>query len=594
MLELRTSSAPRRGKFQLIDEMDRSHKSAAQERPARTIRYIAAVLALPLIVLWQQDNILFTGVGFITPWAYYGFFRNLLEFEKTLSGNPVAARLSWILPGAALYKLLPPLAANYTLHLGVHSLAAVCLFLTLKWVVGARRAFVTTLLFSINPYLCSATGWDDVDGISIAYCLLTICLLTWAALSNHRRWPLLAAGMSFAGVVYCNSDWLVLSFLPLYYVGLMRTWHKSTLVHSFFVLCRWFGAGCAILTIMFCLINKYLDGSFLLYGGPVLQLLHPSNGLNQPSSGLWLNQAPAPWLLCLLAALPASGMVLLQQARSTRYGLTIAALFSLQFLGSLAWMVWGQLRGSALLGLPYHANILLPLSFLVIGARFWPELDAISFRNYRAFCVAAAIVLGYAWIPAGTNWIPNLPYPAWLGLAVITASLVWKQSPDNMVWALAGFFVLTAMGVSFTYGAGMDPHGFREEFQVQNRARDRVEEVRHGQPVRFWYDKQDRAMLDGMALASSYSWSNSLFSQSFAAVPCNRNLAPSTVIAIISADRSHGSEFAAAALNGCWSGKGVRAVPVETDLYHRGSIEFELSLLRLESVSPDEHPVRMN
>ena len=42
------------------------------------MRYLAAVLLLPLLVLWRQDNTLFTGSGYIDPWVYFGFFRNLI------------------------------------------------------------------------------------------------------------------------------------------------------------------------------------------------------------------------------------------------------------------------------------------------------------------------------------------------------------------------------------------------------------------------------------------------------------------------------------------------------------------------------------
>jgi len=102
---------------------------AAAESRATTIRYLAAVCLLPSIVLWHQDNILFTGDGYIDPWMYFGYFRNLVEFKRNLlPGNTIGTYLSWILPGAAVHKLFAPLAANCILHLGVHTLASVSLF----------------------------------------------------------------------------------------------------------------------------------------------------------------------------------------------------------------------------------------------------------------------------------------------------------------------------------------------------------------------------------------------------------------------------------------------------------------------------------
>jgi hypothetical protein len=62
----------------------------------------------------------------------------------------------------------------------------------------------------------------------------------------------------------------------------------------------------------------------------------------------------------------------------------------------LAWIAWCQIRGNPLLGTPYRANLLLPFSFLAIGARFWPELETARPRYCLLFCGVAAMVLGYA------------------------------------------------------------------------------------------------------------------------------------------------------------------------------------------------------
>src|SRR5207248_7457540 len=116
---------------------------------------------------------------------------------------------------------------------------------------------------------------------------------------------------------------------------------------------------------------------------------------------------------------------------------TAAALFSWQFLLALALMAWRQVRES-LLGLPYHASILLPFSFLVIGARFWPELETARRRYFLFFCGAAAAVLGYAWFDEGPHMAAGLAYPVWAGLAALVASLVWRLEPENHICGLAG------------------------------------------------------------------------------------------------------------------------------------------------------------
>jgi hypothetical protein len=557
---------------------------APAESNATTLRYLVAVCLLPLTILWHQDNILFTGYGYIDPWLYLGYFNNLVEFKRNLlPGDPFGTHLSWILPGAAIHRLLPPLAANCVLHLGVHTLASVSLFLTLQWVVGARRAFAAAILFSLNPWVWSATAWDYPDGVSIAYCLLTMALLTWAARAPVRRWALVAAGMALAALVYSNSDWLVLApLLPLYYVGLARAWHGIPPVRSFLVLCGWFGTGCVIATAALGAANFRLDGHFWFYATPVLEAFRRNLSPAPWRQGLWRSGAPSLWLLFAIAAAAAAIAVLVAEGRNAFRATTAAALLSWQFLGAAAWMIWCQARGNPLLGAQHRASILLPFIFLAIGARFWPELATARWRSYFLFCCGVTVVWSYAWYEEGTVWAFGLPYAAWTGIAALLAALVWRRFPGDLIFGVGGFFVLTALGVGPCY-SGVDPHGYQDQYQALCRARERVEAFRQGHPVRFWYDKDGRAAPGASALMSTYSW-NALLSQSFRTAPCGQEPAPATIIAVIVPDGSHGADFAASALNGCWLGKGLRVEPVETDTSQSGAASYRLSLLRVESV----------
>ena len=107
-----------------------------KERP---YLYVIGVLLFPVLVLWRQDNALFTGYGYLDPWFYLGFFRNLVEFKRNLfPATYYGSRLSWILPGAAVHGLFPPVAANCILHLGVHTVATRFAFSDAQ--VGGRGA----------------------------------------------------------------------------------------------------------------------------------------------------------------------------------------------------------------------------------------------------------------------------------------------------------------------------------------------------------------------------------------------------------------------------------------------------------------------
>ena len=126
------------------------------------------------------------------------------------------------------------------------------------------------MLFSVNPWLWSATGWDCVDGAGIAYCLLTVALLTWAALRPGRRWALVAAGMALACLVYTNLYWVTMAWLlPAGYIALVWVWHRTPPLRSFLALCAWFGAGCATVTVALGAVNWFLDGHFFFYAPSV-------------------------------------------------------------------------------------------------------------------------------------------------------------------------------------------------------------------------------------------------------------------------------------------------------------------------------------
>jgi hypothetical protein len=611
------------------------------EGGATAIGYVAAVLLFPLLVLWSQDNALFTGYGYIDPWVYFGYFRNLVEFKRNLfSGNAYGTHLSWILPGAALHTLFAPVTATFFLHLGVHTLATMSLFLTLKWVAGARRAFVATMVFSANPWLWAATGWDYVDGIGIAYCLVTMALLTSAARAPGSRWALTAAGMTLAALLNTGAGWLTLApLLPLYYVGLKRVWHRTPFLHSFLAVFVWFGAGCVIATMGFGAVNHFLEGHPISYASSILEVLQrisarlpwlwvviattviaaavlllvrrslgrsvlaPAlflllllgvfawtahalilHGDNPWWEGLWQHEAPSPWLLFPMAAAATAAVVLFSERRRLGRGISVPVLLSLQLLCALTWMTYAQIRGNPELGQFHYASKLLPFSFLVIGARFWPEVEKVRSRDYVTFCCAAAVALGYAWLGEGMTLVADLPYAPWFGAAALLVSLLWVRFPEYLICSLAVFFVFTALGVGSRYG-GIDAHAFRDQLQSLCRARERIEIVRQGRSVRFWYDDKDDAMPDAVALTATYLGEGSLLSRSFATPPCDTDLLPSTVVAAIATNASHGQDFVASALSGCWRGNGLRARPVETDTFRHGALGYEMALLRVE-VSP--------
>src|SRR5690349_1789559 len=156
--------------------------------------YVTAVLLLPLIVLWHNTNALYQPLWYADPWFYTGYFRDLVEFKRDLFyGYYYGGRLAWVLPGFLIHSLFSPVVANFILHLTVQSTATLSLFFILRFTAGVRSAFLATLVFSAYPWLWVSTGWDYPAGAGIAYCLLTMALLTRSA-AHPGKWGLFAAG----------------------------------------------------------------------------------------------------------------------------------------------------------------------------------------------------------------------------------------------------------------------------------------------------------------------------------------------------------------------------------------------------------------
>jgi hypothetical protein len=563
---------------------------------APAIGYLAAVVLLPAIVLWRQDNTLFTGYGYLDPWYYLGFFRNLVEFKRNLfPATYYGSRLSWILPGAAVHGLFPPVAANCILHLGVHTVATVSLFLTLKWVVGARRAFLGAMLFSVNPWLWSATGWDGVDGAGIAYCLLAVALLTWAALAPGRRWALVGAGMALACLVYTNLYWVTLAWLPpAGYVALVWAWHRTPPPRAFLALAVWLGSGCAIVTLALGAVNWFLDGHFFFYAPSVLEALAIRGDHLVWFDSPWMRGAPAPWLLFASAAAVTGVAILAARGRHwTLPGNAAPVLFSAQFLCALGWMAYTQMSGNPVLGIYYYASFLLPFTFLAMGAWYWPPVESLSTRAWVLVCAAAAALFGLVWLDGAVHLVAAIPHAAPAGIAALALSLAVRRRASGVVLSLAASALLVALGVNSRY-AGLEAHAFRRQYESVMDARSRIESIRGGAGVRFWYDAKDRAAPEAVALSSTYLWSYSMVGANLATpdpdAACGAELTPSTVIAVLSADGPHG-QLAASALAGCLMGTGLRPEPAGSGVIGRGSCRCTLDLLRVETVPGAWTPV---
>ena len=569
--------------------MSRSNRTRPAVSPStaslRFDPYVLAVLLLPLIVLWHQDNPLFAPPGLIDSWFYLGFFRNLAEFKRSLFVNTYyGSRLSWILPGYLIHSCFPPVAANCVLHLTVHSVATFSLFSTLRLTAGVRSAFLTTMVFCVNPWLWCATGSDYVDGAGIAYCLLSTALLTGAAVRPPRNWSLAWAGAALAGSIYTNLFWIALApLLPLYYVALAWTWRRTPPIRSLVAFCLWAGSGFLLVSAVLGGINYLLDGHFWFYAASLQTARQFTSAKNPWFQPVWHDHQIGSWLWFGAIAVITAILLLPFRARKEAGGPNAAALlFSVQLLLAAAIMGYTQQRGTAVLGISYYASYLFPFVFLTIGSSYWPASEKMGPGVFALICCSAAVFFAIFWYDSGALLLRRWPIPPretiWFGCALLALALAWRQRGAGTLLALVGFAIFT---VELRPAGDTDPHANRKLYERVLRVRERIEYLRDGHPVWFWYDEHDPNYSDYLALNSTYlaglSWLGP--KPDFPRHGCDRTIEPGALIVVSSRDKQ-APELARTTLADCWRASGVKPEVEEVDLLQPGDKPYIVAMLK--------------
>src|SRR5581483_11158734 len=414
--------------------------------------YVIAILLLPILVLWRQDNSLFTPSGHIDSWFYFGFFKNLPDFKADLVPNTYyGSRLSWILPGFIIHSLWKPVLATAILHLGVFYTAAFSLFVTLTLTAGVRPAFLTTLAFCCNPQVWYAVGTDYVDGGGLAFCLLALALLTATALVRDQWWLPVLAG----GVVLCwvcdNIFWFSLvPLLGLHYAGLLRLRGRLSiwvLLRDLLLRC---GAVFLLVLAGFAAINHRLDGSYDFWA-PNFRAIAVFSKNNPWFRYPWTSYGLDPWLWLTAVVAALALIVVLFRSHSSKPVHQIAILFCIEFLAGLAVFAYMQFRmGMAPLALPIYASALLPFLFLAIGVCFWKAAEGLTDREWLLLCVAGALLFGLIWGDYRYRFTPVWPHAivpvAVSGSMLLAAGLLLARRRLGMIAALAGLACFAAEG----------------------------------------------------------------------------------------------------------------------------------------------------
>jgi hypothetical protein len=548
--------------------------------------YAIAILALPALVLWHRDDAIFTPPWFTDPWFYLGYFRDLVELKRNLVPDAYfGSRLSWILPGYAVHTLFRPLVANFILHVGVHSVAALSFFAILRRTVGVRIAFLSAMVFSLHPWLWLATGWDYVNGPGIAYCLLAMAALTGAAKRTGGGRSLVLAGAAMAGMVYAHFLWL--SFIPLllaYYAGLVWAWRPAPWRRLALVGAGWLALGFGIVTVALGAANYAIAGNFWFYGLS-WNAARRAAEVFTAAPGIWDAHGLVPWLWFPLMAAAAAVILLPFRWRRTGAGRNVPALlFSAQLFLALAWLGYLQSRGIAMLGFYHYAAYLMPFAFLTIGALFWEAVDGMSRRAYLLTCGTAAAGFGAMWY-APTEWTLAALQTALLGAALVAAGLVLGRRPAGTWLALGGILVWSAYALTQTAPL----HGTRAEYRRIMDEREKVERARNHDRIHFWFDEKEPGYSEYLALDSLFLGDR--LGTAFPQGGCKVRVQPGTLV-VVPSIRPDAPELARRELSDCWRDSAMKAVVVAVDSMPRDGRPYTVTMLRAVQDMSAQRPLR--
>jgi hypothetical protein len=409
------------------------------------------LLALPWLVLIADPLWVYASL-YRDAWAYTGFFQNLSGYLTVYGDHYSAGRLGMLLPGAVVYALLSPAAANAALHVGVYTVGVLSGYVALGRTVGRRAAFLAMAAMGTHAFYLRACGWDYCDGYVIAYFLLGMALATRAARPGRWRAWSAAFGAAAAAILATHVGFAVL-LVPL--VGFLLLTNRSGERHSLEVTGFWAGVGFGGALAGFALASRLL-------GGPLVFLLSSLNyikSFGRESTAqyvhhprLWAGEAW--WLVFPAAAVVGAAVGLARAAAAYRRGAgdrgaAFAAYFQVQLLVIVGWLAVKQFRVElAFLQYWLAASVMVMLpAFLALGGQLRGWADGFTPGRFRVLAAAWCLVLVAGCLTAERLHLPGwgawLPIAAALGCAV--AGVLAPQFAPPRVWVGVAAAVLLAL-----------------------------------------------------------------------------------------------------------------------------------------------------
>jgi len=395
---------------------------------------LGIIFLIPLVLLLNNENWLYTDVGWTDPWSYLSRFLHYDTANEFIDYKVV--RFPWIWSGFAAYRLFSPETATTVLGLSYLYLALFSFYLILARLFSTRSAFVTTVLLACYMEFHSPYGWLYHNMAATAFYFLSLLLFIHAADAPRRQAAWLFSGGIILFLTVC-TNMAYLPFLPfpfiffyfIYFSGKKPTFRQAAVTTG--VQLFWVTLGGTLTAALTTYIHGAVTGAFWMMGETVNQLLGMEKlpvFLVQLEYAINLQE----WIAGAIAADEREMTPLALLLKNSAF-LVIPIVLFLISLGRLGWLgagMTGLWSGKKRLGenrkslfeIPIHAQHIIvclayfslytkgspifwasfqsfPLigtSFLAIGAflfRFGPGMRLFSYPALRMTVLALSVLL---------------------------------------------------------------------------------------------------------------------------------------------------------------------------------------------------------
>lgn len=473
-----------------------------------------------LALLALRPGFPFPPYGLLDSWIYTSYqwdLRNqIADFGPTYYGS----RLSWILPGAILQSIVPPVAAEISFKGFMSAMLAAAAGFTGYRTVGFRWSLLLVAVVTLNPQLIVGFHADYIDTPVIVFAAVALALNV-AARESHR-WPIVIflAGAAFACMVSANlSSISTVGFgLVIFHFVWLRWNFLRHLLSLLFYL-----AGFASVVLIIGLAHLWVGGSFNFLQAQIDMALY-MKGLAtnpwMPTDPLWF--MGATWLITPAVALLWGGYhSTISPPANIRLRQLIRALTGALLASLLVGCIWEICSVAAVMSLYYYASFHLTFALPLLISCCAASAPTTAPRWPRLFAgLALTFSLGLAGFPLN-SWaalgriMHFLPRPEALPLAVAGLLLVilgllaahLKRRALLVPEILVTGTVLCSMPSGYGLPALSDH--LRERYASVHTAYQTI--AREFPPGSFVY-WVDAKQPDGISLASTKLWGYRLFS----------------------------------------------------------------------------------